>query len=53
MTIEPTGRRNVLLVTVGKRFLGLLMPIIVDPDSEQSVEIKQAHADWRDTISGL
>ncbi|MGW9825087.1 hypothetical protein ACUXNS_000071 [Brevibacterium pityocampae] len=53
VTIEPTGRRNVLLVTVGKQFLGLLMPIIVDPDSEQSVEIKQAHADWRDTISGL
>lgn len=53
VTIEPTGRRNVLLVTVGKRFLGLLMPMIVDPDSEQSVEIKQAHADWNDTISGL
>lgn len=53
LTIEPTGRSNALLITIGKQFLGLLMPMTIEPESEESVELKDAHAAWSATIATL
>ncbi|MBD8019364.1 hypothetical protein [Brevibacterium gallinarum] len=53
IVLEPTARSNVLLLTCGERFLGLLMPIVIDPDSEQAVELKDVHNRWADSIGLL
>ena len=41
---DPAGEKGTLLVTCGKDFLGMLMPI--RPDEETTADIERWHADW-------
>lgn len=53
LVVEPTGERTRILISCGESFIGLLMPVRVEPGSEQEAELKEAHDGWMNRLPEL
>lgn len=53
LTLQPTSEDKVLLVTIGEQFVGLLMPVRIDPDSDDAAALETVRTTWTDTLTGM
>lgn len=53
MVLQATGRKSMLMCTVGPQFVGLLMPVEIEPDSDDAVRLKTWQTDWDDILTGI
>lgn len=53
LTLQPTRRDRILLVTIGEQFVGLLMPNRIDPDSDKAAALESVRSVWADTLTGI
>ncbi|WP_309132663.1 hypothetical protein [Brevibacterium sp.] len=53
LTLQPTHEDKVLLVTIGEQFVGLLMPVRIDPESDEAAALESVRSTWTDTLTGM
>lgn len=53
MVLQATGSKTTLMCTVGPQFVGLLMPMEIEPDSDDAVRLKGWQSDWDDILVEL
>lgn len=53
LTLQPTRKDRILLVTIGEQFVGLLMPNRIDPDSDKAQALESVRSVWADTLTGI
>ncbi|MGO3895379.1 hypothetical protein [Brevibacterium aurantiacum] len=53
LTLQPTRKDRILLVTIGEQFVGLLMPNRIDPDSDKAKALESVRTVWADTLTGI
>ncbi|WP_442884873.1 DNA translocase FtsK [Arthrobacter sp. Soc17.1.1.1] len=46
LILEPTGSRKSMLVSCGPAFMGLLMPVAAEDDSDLAIELNEWRKDW-------
>lgn len=53
LVLEPTGSKKALLVSCGESFLGLLMPVDSDEDSDVAAKLSEYRRNWYNRLHHL